>query len=1091
MGKLNRLHQLTGWLVFAVAAVVFLLSAERTGSLWDCGEFVLGAYKMQVVHPPGAPLFLLIGRIFAWLGETFSADPAMIAYAVNLSSGICTAFSAAFVAWMTVRLSKMAFVGRDEAAELTAGQNVAVAGSGLVAGLATAFSSSIWFSAVEGEVYAMSLFFTCLTAWAMIRWYAKPDTPQADRWLLFALFSAGLSIGVHLLSILTIPAMAILYYYKKKKNNPTFFGLALSVLGGVAIIVFIQAFIIVGIPTIWLLFEIPMVNNLGLPVHSGVVPAVLILLGFIWANLWLVHRQHASGVKEEGLSIGIRIASGVLLLIFSIFSGGSLVTGLVSIVLVVGLLTVLHEVKHSNALQQIMVGFGLLVIAFSTVGVVVIRAGAKTPVNMNNPDNVTSLLPYLNREQYGERSLIYGQTFKANVISTESEDRYGLVNGKYEEGVTTKITPEYDDKMLFSRMYDNTQNRIGLYRQWLGIPPAPPNKPPLTGLPAGRPNQGDNISFLVRYQLGWMYWRYFMWNFAGRQNGQQGFYSWDDSAGNWISGIKPLDEMRLGNLDKLPEADRADPARNTYFLLPFIFGLIGLFWHAGKRDKEFLALLGLFVITGIGIIIYTNQPPNEPRERDYVLVGSFFTFCIWMGMAVPALYELVRKYVGQKGVPIAGGIAALVMSAPLLMGFQNWDDHSRAEHSGARDYAANFLNSVDQDAIIFTYGDNDTYPLWYAQEVENIRPDVRVVNLSLIAVDWYIDLLRYKMNESPVIDLGLSQDKMRGNLRNQVLYTRQPDNNCANDQPLSLAQFMAGIERDQPVELRNGGSLATQYQSCNVSIAVDQAKLSQAPWLVPAGEQPVGRIPINLNDRRLLKDEIAILDIINSNLYKRPIYWAVTCQRSKLMGLEDYMELEGLALKLTVTQNRAGDPQLGLIGSGGINAEKSADLIMNKWAWGNFDKVKTHISSSYQPAIQSMQLVTLRTMNDLLQAGKTEEALAVGDKYFEAFPDMNFPFFYQTLLMLQPYFAANQAERVKPVIIQLAENTADRLDFYDSLEPEQQEISYGGEIARGRAIVQSLLQQVRRPENAGMKAEVEQILGNHLYLLTGQPQPAG
>jgi hypothetical protein len=1084
MGKLNRLHQLTGWIVFAVAAIVYLLSAERTGSLWDCGEFVLGAYKMQVVHPPGAPLFLLIGRIFAWFGELLSADPAMIAYAVNLSSGICTAFSAAFVAWMTVRLSKMGFVGRDVEAELTAGQNVAVAGSGLVAGLATAFSSSVWFSAVEGEVYAMSLFFTCLTAWAMIRWYAKPDTPQADRWLLFALFSAGLSIGVHLLSILTIPAMAILYYYKKHPDNTNFKGLVLSVLGGVAIIVFIQAFIIVGIPTIWLLFEIPMVNGLGLPVHSGIVPAVLILLGFISANLLLVHRQNETGIKQESLSLGILITSGVLLLLFAWFSGASLLMALVSVGLVVGLLTTLHRVQNANALQQIMVGFGLLVIAFSTVGVVVIRAEAKTPVNMNNPDNVTSLLPYLNREQYGERSLLYGQTFKANVVSTETEDRYGLVNGKYEEGVTTKITPEYDDKMLFSRMYDNTQGRVSLYKQWLGLDP---NK----ALPAGRPNQGDNISFLVRYQLGWMYWRYFMWNFAGRQNGDQGFYSWDDSSGNWISGIKFIDEMRLGNLDQLPEAARNDPARNTYFLLPFLFGLIGLFWHAGKRNKEFLALLGLFVITGIGIIIYTNQPPNEPRERDYVLVGSFFTFCIWMGMAVPALYEMARKYVGQKGVPVAGAITALIMSAPLLMGFQNWDDHSRAEHSGARDYASNFLTSVDPNAIIFTYGDNDTYPLWYAQEVEGIRPDVRVVNLSLIAVDWYIDLLRYKMNDSPPIKLGLSQDKLRGNLRNQVLYTRQPDGNCANDQPVTLEQFMTFIEAENPVELRGGTFLATQYQTCNVSVAVDQAKLSQAPWLVPAGEQPVARIPITLNDRRLLKDEIAILDIINSNLYERPIYWAVTCQRSKLLGLDDYLDLEGLALKLTVTQNRAGDPQLGLIGVGGINEEKTADLFLNQWKWGNFDKVKTHISSSYQPAIQSMQLVALRTMNQLVQQGQTEEALAVGDQYFAAFPDMNFPFFYQTLLMLQPYFQTNQAERVKPIILQLAENTADRLDFYDSLEPEQQEISYEGEIARARAIVQSLLQQVRQPENAGMKAEVEQILGNHLYLLPGQPQPAG
>jgi len=1031
MGKMNRLHQLIGWIVFGLAAIVYLLSAERTGSLWDCGEFVLGAYKLQVVHPPGAPLFLIIGRIFAMLGELVSADPASIAYAVNLSSGISTAFAAAFVAWMTMRLSILALVGRDENAELGSGQNIAVAGSGLVSGLGTAFCTSVWFSAVEGEVYAMSLFFTCLTAWAMVRWYCKPDEPEADRWLLFALFSAGLSIGVHLLSILTIPAMAIFYYYKKNPEKNSFLGLTVSVIAGVAIIVFIQSFVIVGIPTIWQFFEIPLVNSFGLPVHSGIVPTVLLLGAVMFFGLRYAHRNNMAG------------------------------------------------------LQQIMVGFGLLVIAFSTVGVVVIRAGAKTPVNMNNPDNVTSLLPYLNREQYGERSLIYGQTFQAQVKSTEVEERYGLVGDKYEENVTQKITPEYTKKMLFSRMYDNTQGRVNLYKQWMGLDP---NKP----VPAGRPTQADNIGFLMRYQIGWMYWRYFMWNFAGKQNGEQGFYSWDDSSGNWISGIKPLDELRLGNLSELPEADKNNPARNTYFLLPFLFGLIGLFWHAGRRNHDFLALLGLFVITGIGIIIYTNQPPNEPRERDYVLVGSFFVFCMWMGMAVPAIYELLKSKLNQKGFGAAAGATALVMVAPLLMGFQNWDDHSRAEHTGARDYAHNFLESVDPNSIIFTYGDNDTYPLWYAQEVENIRPDVRVVNLSLIAVDWYIDLLRYKMNESPALNLTLTQDMMRGSKRNQVPYLNRSGNtDCARDQPLGLDAFMRMIATRNPVPLRGGSALEAQYNTCNVGIQVDQRRLASAPWLMQAGEQVAGRIPINVSNSRLLKDEIAIMDIINSNLYDRPIYWAVTCQRSKLMGLEPFLDLEGLALKLTVTPDRDGDPNLGLIGVGGIDEQKSAELFLNEWRWGNFDKVKTHISSSYQPAIQSMQLVALRTMNTLMEKGDTEKALAVGDQYFAAFPDMNFPFFYQTLLMLQPYFQAEQTERVRPVIEQLARNTADRLDFYDSLTEEQRQISYPGEVARGRAIVQSLLQQVRRPGREDLKATIEQILGNHLYLLPDAQQPAG
>lgn len=1033
MGQLTRLQRLTGWLVFAIAAVVYILSAERTGSLWDVGEFILGAHKMQVVHPPGAPLFLLIGRMFAWVGDLVSDDPAGIAYAVNLLSGICTAAAAALVAWATIRLSKMALIGRELAAELDPGQNVAVAASGLIAGLATTFCTSIWFSAVEGEVYAMSLFFTCLSTWAMVRWYAQPDEPVADRWLLFALFAAGLSIGVHLLSILTIPAMAILYYYKKNPEQNSILGLVGSVAAGVAIIIFIQAFVIVGIPTLWQAFEIPMVNSFGLPVHSGIVPVVLLICAVLYFGLRYAHRNQRAG------------------------------------------------------LQQLLVGFGLLCVAFSTVGVVVIRAGAKTPVNMNNPDNVTSLLPYLNREQYGERSLLYGQTFKGQVRSTEVEDRYGLVGDEYVEGVTQKVTPVYDsrDKMLFSRMFDNTQGRVRLYKQWMGLSPDAP-------LPAGRPNQVDNVRFFVNYQLGWMYWRYFMWNFSGRQNGEQGFYSWDDSAGNWITGIKPLDEMRLGNLDELPEAMREDPARNKYYLLPFIFGLIGLFWHARKAPKEFLGILGLFVITGIGIIVYTNQPPNEPRERDYVLVGSFFTFCMWMGMAVPALYEMVREQFGRGDVPVAGAIAGVVFIAPLLMGTQNWDDHSRANHSGARDYASNFLNSVDQNAIIFTYGDNDTYPLWYAQEVEGIRPDVRVVNLSLIAVDWYINLLRYRMNDSPALNLSLSEDLLRGSKRNQVPYISRtnPDGNCANDRPQSLEQFMATIAQRNPVPLRGGSSLETQYASCNVGLIVDRQRLANAPWLTPDGGTPNGRLPIKVSNSRLLKDEIAILDIINSNFYDRPIYWAVTCQRSKLMGLDPFLQLEGLALKLTAVRHDNSDPVLGIIGAGGIDEDKTADLIRNVWAYGNFDREDTHISSSYTPAVQSMQFVTLRTMNELVAKGKIDEMVAVGNRYFEAFPDMNFPFFYNTYLMLQPYFQAGRIEEVLPVVETMAKNAAERLRYYDSLDAERRALSYGGDVDRAEAMIRALIQQSQQPGNEALQPIVEQYLAEYGYLL-GTPQLPG
>ena len=1025
MGKLNRLHQLTGWLVFAIAAVVYILSAERTGSLWDVGEFILGAYKLQVVHPPGAPLFLVIGRLFAGLGDLLSSDPSMIAFFVNAMSGIFSAFASAFVAWVTIRLGTLALVGKESDDALGGGQNVAVALGGLVAGLATTFSTSIWFNAVEGEVYAMSTFFTAMTVWSMVKWYTLPDTPQYDRWLIFTIFASGLSIGVHLLSILTWPALAVLYYAKTRQQAFSWGRLLLALIGGVAVIVVIQTFVIIGIPSLWHFFEVDLgLVNAGLPVHSGLLITYLVIGAVLFFGLRYAHRNQSARV------------------------------------------------------QQIFIGLATLVIAYSVIGVVVIRANAHPPVNMNSPDNVTSLLPYLNREQYGERALLRGPQFDASPSGQQLEDRMGLVGNRY-EATNYKIDLEYAnrDKVLFPRMSDAGQGRPNIYKQWLGLNPQEP-------LPRGRPNFGDNLSFFVNYQLGWMYWRYFMWNFSGRQNGQQGFYAWDESAGNWITGIDFLDEGRLGELDALPEADRDDPARNTYYLLPFLFGLLGLFWHAGRRKEEFLALLVLFVITGIGIIVYSNQPPNEPRERDYVLVGSFFTFAMWIGLAVPAIYELIKKYAGAKGMGPAVGAGALVLAAPLLMGFQNWDDHSRATHAGARDYASNFLNSVDPNAIIFTYGDNDTYPLWYAQEVEGIRTDVRVVNLSLIAVDWYIELLRYKMNDSESIDLELTTDQIRGRKRNAIYYYNQNNQtgDCSRDRPISLDRFMETmIAADRPQQTSQG-TIETTYQTCNVGIEIDQSRLGQAPWLRPGGGEPVDRIPLSINNQRLTKDEIAILDLINSNLYTRPIYFAVTCQPSKLMGLQDYMQLEGLGLKIVAERQRS-DPSFGIIGSGQVNADKTYDLVTETWNYGNFDEVDTHISSSFAPAVQSMQLVTLRTMQELLNQGQTERALALGDRYFEAFPNFNFPFYYQTLLMLEPYFQARQPQRAAAVIEQLAQNAAERLTYYDSIDPQIVQSSYAREQQMGLAIAQQLLTQLNTPSNQELYSRVRAILGPYADLV--------
>ncbi len=967
MGSTKMMHRLAGWLVFLISAFVYYLSVERTGSLWDCGEFILGAYKLQVVHPPGAPLFLLIGRMFTWVATLFSENPEDIAFAVNLMSGISTAFAAAFVAWITIMLGKMTLVGRE--GETNTSQDIALAGAGIAAGLSTAFATSIWFSAVEGEVYAMSTFFTTLTIWAMIKWYVLPDTPQTDRWMLFAVYAAGLSIGVHLLSLLTFPALALFYYFKKYSKH-TVVGAGVAAGVGVVFIYAVQKFIIVGIPQLWGFFDYFMVNSLGMPFDTGIIPTLLIVGVLFYFAFRYAHQ------------------------------------------------------KGSAILQQIAVGAALMVISYSIIGVVVIRANVDTPVNMNRPSDPMRLIPYINREQYGERALLRGPQFNSDPIKTNVEDRYGRVGDRYE--ITDyKISVEYAnrDKVLFPRMSDNTMGRPSLYMQWMGLDP---NQP----LPPGRPNMADNISFMFNYQLGWMYWRYFMWNFSGRQNGQQGFAPWDKSGGHWITGIKSLDATRLGNQDQLTPTMLNDPSRNVYYGLPFLFGLLGMFFHYQRRSKDFLGLLALFIITGVGIIIYTNQPPSEPRERDYVLAGSVFTFCIWIGMAVLALYSLVEDRLKSSG-PVAAVLAsALVLIAPVLMGTQNFDDHTRAEHSGARDYAKNFLESCEPNAIIFTYGDNDTYPLWYAQEVEEIRTDVRVVNLSLIAVDWYIDLLRRKVNDSPALKMTIPRDAMRGKKRNQVFYY----NPSGQDREQSLLEVLRFIGEDHPLQAGSGRTLESYYNTKQVYLPVNREQARAAGLFSPADSaMVVDRIPVKIDDTQLLKDDLAVLDIVASNLWDRPVYFAVTCRPEKLFGMDDFMRLEGLALRFTPVRSPS-QREYGMLGSGRVDAERTFDVVMNKWAWGNFDKVDTYVNSSYGPSIQSMQLAMRRAALQFIAEGKKDKAVALADRYFESFPHRNFPFDYRTMYMLTVYFQADAYEKAKPYVETLAKELSDNLNYYYSVD---------------------------------------------------------
>lgn len=1004
----KKLTNITGFLVFLITLIVYYFSVERTGSLWDCGEFVLGAYKLEVVHPPGASLFILIGSLFANVAAMISDNPSDIAFAVNLMSGISGALSAMFVAWSTIILGKLALVGRSD--EMEKGQIISLLGGGFAAGLASAFAISIWFSAVEGEVYAMSTFFTAMTIWATFKWYSLPNTVNADKWLIFAVFSIGLSTGVHLLSVLAFPVITLLYYYKKySKHNIK--GILISLVIGVGLIGFLLKIVIAGIPKLWTWYELMMVNGFGLPIQTGLIPTIITIGLIIYLGIW-------------------------------------------------------YSKKSNNyLLHLITISAMLLVIGFSTIGVVVIRANADTPINMNAPTDAFRLLPYLNREQYGERPLLKGPHYDAKPTSYKTTPRYGRVGDRYEK-VDEKLTPVYanKDKMFFPRIGHNDGSHTKLYQAW----GAKKNR---------KPSMDFNISFFLRYQLGWMYWRYFAWNFIGKQNNKQGYFSWEVSKGNWISGIKPLDDARLFKSDFMPDSLKNNKANNKYFFLPFLFGLFGLLFHYQRRKKDFFALVILFLITGIGIILYANQPPNEPRERDYVLTGSILTFTIWIGMAVPAFYTLLIEKLKMDKTVIAVLSSVIVLTAPLLMGFQNYDDMSRMGHYATRDYAANFLNSCDENAIIFTYGDNDTYPLWYDQEVEGIRTDVRVVNLSLLAVDWYINKLRNKVNDSPPIKMTISPDSIRGNKRNQMVFYNPDQNKLKQSWPVkNVIKFMS---EGHPIR-SSRSSFPSFIPTQKMYFPINKTKAISSGWISEADSSSfVNKIPLNFKNKTYLtKDEIAILDILANNLQDRPIYFSVTVRNEKLLGLNNYTELEGLGLRVVPIKS-SGTKGMGIYGSGRVNADKIYENIMTKWKWGNFDNLETFIDESYAPELSAMKMVMSRAAQEFGSRGEKEKAVELSKKYFEVFPHFNFPYDYSVLPFLEVLATSGEVEEAEKHLDILVNEVQQYMEFFYSLDEEDLQ-SFDIDIQKTEMALAGIFRTLPKLKDDDYKKKVEDKLGQYL-----------
>ena len=741
----NLYNTSLGWVAFVIAAITYILTLEPTASLWDCGEFITTAHGLEVGHPPGAPLFMIMARFFT----LFASDSAHVAYMVNLMSGLASAFTIMFLFWTITHLAKKLVFKNQEYSKANI---IAVMGAGMVGALAYTFSDSFWFSAVEGEVYALSSLFTAVVFWAILKWENVADQKYANRWIILIAYLMGLSIGVHLLNLLAIPAIVFVYYFKKYKTTTKG-----------SIIAFILSILILGIVMYVIIpwsiklaswFELLFVNGMGAPYNTGVIVYAIILVVLV---IWAIN----------------------------------------------------YSIKHNNViLNTILTSFVVMMIGYSSFAMIVIRSSANPPMDENNPDNVFALLSYLNREQYGDRPLVYGEYYNAPVNKVSySSPNYIQKDGKYVIA-SRKSSYEFDSRFntIFPRMYSSNAAHVREYKKWGNVKK---NIPITVNQGDGpetlyKPSFASNLTFFFSYQLNFMYFRYFMWNFVGRQNDIQSRGGLQH--GNWISGFSTVDKLLVGNQDKLYSELKNKKSRNTYYFLPLLLGLIGILFQllSGKKGKEdFSVVMLLFFFTGIAIVVYLNQSPNQPRERDYAYAGSFYAFAIWIGFGVLGLYKLVREKMPAKISAIAVTLVCL-LAVPTLMAEQNFDDHDRSGRYATLAYAKDYLNSCAPDAILFTYGDNDTFPLWYAQEVEGIRRDIRIVNISLLAADWYINQMRRKAYDSDPVPMTISAEKIEPGKREQIPVVER----LHEPQDLSeIIQFVASDLKDTRIETQSGRML--------------------------------------------------------------------------------------------------------------------------------------------------------------------------------------------------------------------------------------------------------------------------------------------
>jgi hypothetical protein len=1037
MFKFKFANNILGWLTFLIAASVYLLTIEPTVSLWDCGEFIASAFKLQVGHPPGAPLFMIIARFFS----LFASDVDKVAKMVNAFSALASAFTILFLFWTITHLAfkllayRHSFIGTPDPEQLSTTDKIIVLGSGLVGALAYTFSDTFWFSAVEGEVYASSSLFTAVVFWAILKWENEADFKYANRWLILISFLMGLSIGVHLLNLLAIPAIVMVYYFRK--HEVTAMGVIKALLVSLLLLAVMMYIMIPGV--VWLAsrFELIFVNGFGAPYNTGVLIYLALLIGGLAYGLWRTYR------------------------------------------------------RKNVVMNTILLMGTVIIIGYSSYATIILRSMANPPMDENNPETVFALQYYLNREQYGDRPLISGQYFNAAPSGIkEGKPTYSPINGKYKI-TNRKLSYQYDSRFttLFPRMWSSENEHIDSYIEWGNLKENRLYEPRRNSQneivrdnngnvvydrnsPKNPPGFLNNVRFFVTYQIGHMYLRYFMWNFVGRQNDVQGFG--DPINGNWITGIKFIDEVLIGKLDKLPDSDRNVPSRNTYFFLPFLLGLFGLIFQAQRDTKNFWVVMLLFILTGLAIVIYLNQTPSQPRERDYAYAGSFYAFAIWIGLGVLAIFDSLSHRFRKSIVAVIVSLICLFL-VPGIMARENWDDHDRSGRFTARDIAYDYLMSCAPNAILFTNGDNDTFPLWYAQEVEGIRTDVRVVNLMLLNMDWHIDQMKRKAYESEALPISLTPDKYINGTRD-VVFVQDRINKSAD-----LKDILTFVSSDLP-QAKVETSSGTKFNfipTRRFRLPVDTTIVLMNGTVLPADrDKIVPAIEWTYNKNNMGKSALIVLDILANNNWKRPIYFASLGHEGTL-GLENYMQLEGFAYRLVPIQSQS----IGRYEAGRIATEILYDNLMNKFRWGGINDPTVYLDDFH---IRTTSVVRLRgrfiqLANSLINEGDTTRAVGVLDRCMELMPDSRIPFDYNIIQLAGTYYRCGKTEQGNNLVNELTKDCNDKLAYY--LDQNQKFISViNDEVLYNFQVLQNLINLSKTNEQEEISKQIEQT-SEKLYSL--------